>query len=132
LITDHKIKRNDSLHNPTDTSSYLWEHDTEDRRDTFKNEVQEHNRRSKREQNKHKKKVIMANTRIKAIDSLPRKWVIKDNNGFYIQPYDSYVDYNVCMQYEADAFRFTEGEAIDFLAQFPKLKSTCKIIRVTK
>ena len=28
----------------------------------------------------------MANIRIKAIDSLPRKWVIKDENGFFIEP----------------------------------------------
>jgi hypothetical protein len=74
----------------------------------------------------------MANIRIPAIDSLPRKWVIKHNDGGFIEPYSCRIDYNIRMTYEADAFRFTEGEAIDFLTAFPKLKTTCKIIQVTR
>ena len=74
----------------------------------------------------------MTNTRIKAIESLPRKWVIKDENGFFIEPYSNPDDYNEVMQFEADAFRFTEGEAIDFITKFPKLKNRTKIIQVTR
>lgn len=70
----------------------------------------------------------MENKRIKQIMSLDRKWVIKTQDNLYIQPNDYDNHYNLCMQYEADAFRFTEGEAIDFLTKFPeliyKLKST--------
>jgi len=74
----------------------------------------------------------MANSKIAAIENLPRKWVIKTKDNFYIQPYSNPNDFNYVMQYEADAFRFTEGEAIDFLAAFPKLKRECEIIQVTR
>jgi len=74
----------------------------------------------------------MANSRIVAIDSLPRKWAIKHNDGGFIEPYSSREDFNICMKYEADAFRFTQGEAIDFLTVFPKLKCVTTIIQVTR
>ena len=74
----------------------------------------------------------MANKRISQIDSLPRKWVIKHINGFYVVPsLDDPNDYNLSLQIESDAFRYTEGEAIDFFAKFPKLKNIAKIIQVT-
>lgn len=73
----------------------------------------------------------MANKPIVQITSLPRKWVIKSKEGFYIEPCSSGMYIRV-LQYEADAFRYTEGEAIDFLTAFPKLKEECSIIQVTR
>lgn len=71
-------------------------------------------------------------SRIKSISNLPKKWVIKTKDGFYIQPNNFVNHYDYCMQYEADAFRYTQGEAVDFLDRFPELKSKAEIIQVTR